>query len=106
MKTHKKVLKDVINGKLSDGVSSENYDQIEEFIEMYNQGLIRAIDASGDTGVNFLEPMITISGRHYFESLCKPKPRWWQRFDYVMMFITAAIAFLSFLASIKVFDFQ
>jgi hypothetical protein len=69
MINHKKILKLAIDGKLPKNISKDNFQDIDIFEELYDRGLIKAIDASSLSGKAYLEPKITLKGREYYESL-------------------------------------
>ena len=98
---HRLVLEDVVSGKLQGGVCDQTYAHIREFIQLYEQRYISAINASGDTGLNYLEPKITFRGEQYLKSLDKPELRWWHKFESRIAVLGLIIALLSLLAAVK-----
>ncbi len=94
MEKYKQVLEDLKNDKLSGGVEEGSYEFIREFKELYDQGYIKAINASADTGLSYLDPQITIPGQAYLESLDTSKPRWWHNFNSRIAVLTLIVSII------------
>jgi hypothetical protein len=69
MNTHAKILKLAMDSKLPNNISKANFPELDIFEELYDQGLIKAIDSSTLDGKAYLNPRITLQGRAYFENL-------------------------------------
>jgi len=69
MKKHKEILQLAIEGKLPNKISEDDFPDIDIFDELYQSGLIKAIDGSTFDGKAFINPKITLEGREYYEEL-------------------------------------
>ena len=62
MEVHRLILEELRDVKFSDEVDDESNENIQEFVQLYEHGYITAKNASGDTGLSFLYPNITLAG--------------------------------------------
>lgn len=65
MDTHKQILKDLVDKKFPKDIDSESFSEIDIFRELYERGLVAAIDARSFDGECFLDTRITMEGRQF-----------------------------------------
>ncbi|HIF9372811.1 TPA: hypothetical protein ACX6RV_000651 [Photobacterium damselae] len=71
MKSHIQVLQYLIDNPTLSWVGSSSDICVEAFKELHDKGLVKGIDASGDTSESFefLNPEITLEGRIFLANL-------------------------------------
>lgn len=67
MDTHKQILRNLVDKKFPKNIDSENFPEINIFRELYERGLVAAIDARNFNGERFLETRITMEGRQFLD---------------------------------------
>lgn len=65
MDTHRKILQDILSKNFPDYIDHANFPQIDIFKELYEQGFVKAIDASSVDGDCYSDPRITMAGRKF-----------------------------------------
>ncbi|WP_170181172.1 toll/interleukin-1 receptor domain-containing protein [Chlorobaculum thiosulfatiphilum] len=73
MKEHLRILELAAKNGLPEEMDSASELSIEVVQELVEVGYLKAIDASSDDGISYLEPKITLAGREYLQGLISRK---------------------------------
>ena len=81
MQENQNILRRAAKGRLPDPVDENSGIDMDLFEELYNAGLVQAIDACSDDGRCYMEPKITLAGRAALASSVGQSEPWWCSFD-------------------------